>query len=167
MLTSAGNCTTSVVARTGIRLDPEVAAEERDALAHALEAEPVLSRPRGVEPAPVVLDHGRHRAGRPGQHDADRVRLGVLGDVRQRLLDDAVERGLDLGGSRPTPRRLEVDRDARLLGEALREPLERGDEPEVVERFRPQLDGQPANVLERRDDTFAQVGDRLRARRRP
>ena len=89
------------------------------------------------------------------------MRLGVLGDVRQPLLDDAVERGLDLGGKSPHPRCLEVDRDARLLGESHRQTLEGRGEAEVVERFRPQLDGQPANVLECHDDAFPQVGDRL------
>ena len=76
----------------------------------------------------------------------------VLDDVRQRLLHDPVERGLDLGRepadaerglrSRPTSRsaraKLSVSRSSA------------GDEAEVVERLRPELDRQPADVLERR-----------------
>ena len=64
--------------------------------------------------------------------------LRVLDDVRERLLDDAVERGLDLGRqallAEPS---LEIDVDVGLLGERLGEPLERGNEAEVVERLGP------------------------------
>ena len=59
---------------------------------------PSPSRPRpGAEALPVVLDHGGHRAVSPGHDDADAGRLRVLRHVRQRLLHDPVERGLDLG----------------------------------------------------------------------
>ena len=44
------------------------------------------------------------------------------------------------------------------------EPLERGHQPEVVERLRPQLDGEPAHVLERRHGELAQPAAR-RSRR--
>ena len=91
-------------------------------------------------------------------------RAGVLDDVRERLLDDPVERRLDLApgaARRRAPAR--GDLDPGRLGEGLRQALERGDEAEVVERLRPQLDRQAADVLERRDDELAQlVRDRAR-----
>ena len=84
------------------------------------------------------------------------ARVRVLDDVRQRLLDDAVERGLDLGGKPLVAEaRLEANVDARLLAERLREPLERGDEAEVVEHLRTKLDREPPHVLQRRDDELA------------
>ncbi len=50
----------------------------------------------GVKPHAVVLDHRRHHAPLAGEQDAHRRRPRVLDDVRQRLLDDAVEGRLDL-----------------------------------------------------------------------
>ena len=47
------------------------------------------------EPAPVVGHRDLDRAVALDDGDADPLRAGVLGDVRQRLLDDAVDRGLD------------------------------------------------------------------------
>ena len=94
------------------------------------------------------------------------ARLGVLGHVRQSLLDDPVERGLDLGSgaagsSEPG---LEVDRDPGLVRERRREPLQRADEPEVVEHLRAELERDPADVLHRRRDLAAERGDRLTGR---
>ena len=60
----------------------------------------------------------------------------------------------------------ELDVDPGLLAEALGEPLDRRHEPEVVQRLRAQLDGEPADVLERRADEVAHLGHR-RAQRHP
>src|SRR5581483_7793510 len=54
----------------------------------------------------------------------------------------------------------ELDADRRLLGEVLRQPLERRDEAEVVERLGPQLDREPPDVLQRRADEVAHLADR-------
>ena len=82
--------------------------------------------------------------------------LGVLDDVRERLLDDPVENGLDLAREPGLGQaRLEVRRDAGLLGEGTREPVERRHEAEVVERFRTQLDREPAHILERGHDLLS------------
>ena len=93
----------------------------------------------GSKPAPVVLDQRGHEPLALGDCDADLVVAPrVLDDVRQRLLDDAVERGLYLPWQ---SLRFEVVRerhvDPGLLCEGLGQPLERRDEPEVVERSRP------------------------------
>ena len=114
----------------------------------------------GRNPA-VVLDHCRNRARLAGEHDADVPRTRVLDDVRERLLDDAVERCLDFGRKalRRQPR-LEAYPDSRLRAEALRQALERRDEAEVVEHLRPQLDREPAHVVQRRDHELADVGHR-------
>ena len=57
---------------------------------------PVLGNLLGPEADPIVFDRDQQRVGQPLQEHAHRRRLGVLGDVRQRLLDDAVDRGLGL-----------------------------------------------------------------------
>ena len=89
--------------------------------------------------------------------------LRVLDHVRQRLLRDPVERRLHLRGQAGLAEpRLEVDLDPRLLAERLDEPLDRRHEPEVVERLRPELDGQAAHVLERRHDELPQLAGRSR-----
>ena len=59
-----------------------------------------LRTSRRVETGAVVLDHGADRARPARDDDADRGRTGVLDDVRQRLLDDPVERRLVLGRQR-------------------------------------------------------------------
>ena len=63
-----------------------------------------------------------------------------------------------LGSRVLAERGVEVDLDAGLLGERLRQPLERGDEAEVVEHLRTQLDREAADVLEREDDVLPQLG---------
>src|SRR5207302_192669 len=104
------------------------------------QAKPVAVGRGRAEAAPVVLDDGRDTVWLTRERDADVLRARVLDDVRQRLLDDPVERGLDLGRQPLLAQGvLEVDGHAAVLGEALRETLERRDEPEVVERLRPQL----------------------------
>ena len=87
---------------------------------------PSVARRRRVEAA-------RRRPRRPPttafrlalQEDADAARAGVLDDVRERLLDDAVERRLGLGRQPLVAElRLEVDAQPALLAERLGEPLD-------------------------------------------
>ena len=86
----------------------------------------------------------------------------MLDHVRERLLDDPVDRGLDLEREPLADRAgLEIDGDAGLLAEALRQTLERRYETEVVEHLGPQLDRQPAHILQRRHHELAQRGNRL------
>src|SRR5512132_2226749 len=47
--------------------------------------------------------------------------------------------------------------DPSLLGEGLGQPLQSSNEPEVVERLRPQLDGEPADVLQGPDNELPQL----------
>ena len=96
-LTAAAPPTIERRARALPRLDLERAAEQRDPLAHALRPKPP-SRSRRVEAAAVVLDQRRHRP--PSCASSTMLTLPaprVLDDVRQRLLDDPVERRLGLG----------------------------------------------------------------------
>ena len=55
---------------------------------------------------------------------------------------------------------LELRLDAGLLGEGRRQPIERGDETEVVERLGAQLHGKAPDVLERDRDELAKLGER-------
>ena len=86
-------------------------------------------------------------------------RTGVLDDIRERLLHDAVQRRLDIGRE---PLLAEPDLDQHVepafLADRLAEPANSGLEAEVVQRRRPQLDGEPAHVLERPHDEAAQLG---------
>src|SRR5262249_56419330 len=58
---------------------------------------------------------------------------------------------------------VEGEGDAGALLEVLGEPLDRGDESEVVERARTQLDREPPDVLKRRDDELTDRGNRRAA----
>ena len=78
------------------------------------------------------------------------LRLGMLDDVRQRLLHEPVERRLDFAAAAASLRAPSGSRlGGPLLGERLDEPFERGHEAEVVERRRTELDGEAADVLQR------------------
>ena len=69
-----------------------------------------------VEAPPVVLDHGHDGDVLARDEDADTAGVRVLHDVRQRLLDDAVERvSTSLGQALLAELRLEVDPELRLL----------------------------------------------------
>src|SRR5262249_46679488 len=116
------------------RLDAQRAAEQLDAFAHPLDAEPVPG-PLGVEPEPVVLDHERHALILTGHENADLTSLRMLDDVREPFLDNPIERRRDLAGKLlHAGSRGEVDGQTGLLPEVPDEPVECSLEPEVVER---------------------------------
>ena len=83
----------------------------------------------------------------------------MLDDVRERLLDEPVEHGLDLG-RKPlvSEARIERRNDLAPLLERRGEALERRRQAEVVECRRPKLDRQAAHVLQRLHDELAQGG---------
>ena len=108
---------------------------------------------RALETLPVVLDQHGHGSLSLGKHDADSASLRVLDDVRQGLLCDAVERGLDFLGESLWPELLdEIDLDPGLLAEVLDQALEGRDEAKVVEGFRPELNREAPNILQRGHD---------------
>ncbi len=83
----------------------------------------------------------------------------MLQHVRQRLLDDAVERRLGLGGqARVAEGRLHLHGEAALLLDRVAKALDRRHEPEVVEGGGPQLDRESTDVLQGRDDEVAELG---------
>src|SRR5205814_9447711 len=109
----------------------------------------------------VVFDHGCDSSIGTGQKDADTLRIRVLDGGRQCVLDEPVERRLDvLGQTLVRESRLELDRDARLLGGGRGQASESRLEPEVVERLGSQLDGESANVLQGGDDELARACER-------
>ena len=85
-------------ASLGRRFDGEAAVQERDPLAHPDEAEAAVAGLVRREADAVVLDHGSDGVPLAGHEHAHPGGPGVLDHVRQRLLDDAVERGLDRRG---------------------------------------------------------------------
>ena len=122
-------------------------------------------RRREVEAAAVVADaHGHADAAALEQH-LDRARARVLAHVRERLERDAVEDRARLGAGL----RLEPVVDAPcepVVAEAVAEvQLERGREPRLVERRRPELEQQPAEAPVRFDERLASVRAHLAGRR--
>ena len=76
--------------------------------------------------------------------------------VGQRLLDHAVERRLRFGREPLLAELcLQVDLEAALLAEGVRQSFDCGDEAEVVERGWPELDREAPDVLQRRDHQLA------------
>src|SRR5215210_3290535 len=115
-----------------MRLDRELAANQAEPLAHAVEPHP-FARCVNVEATAVVFDQSGEQTVSAGEHDADVTRLRVLDDVRQRLLHHSVECGLELTGeARFTELSLDIKHEAGLLDEALGEALDGRDEAEVV-----------------------------------
>ena len=180
-----------IVPCSGARAHSSSPPTQLGALAHAGHSEPSLqpvaarAEPRRVgQAAPIV---GHRRVDRPVacDHANHRLRrLCVTADVRERLLDDSVDRALELGVQPPGavfPFRGRCRGSVlRVVGNAaevdlrldfqpvdrLRAPgerLERGRQPEIVERRRAQLGDQVAQAvdlcaktLERRVDGRAQ-----------
>jgi hypothetical protein len=102
-----------------------------------------------LEPVPGGLDVDGHRRG-----------TRVTADVRQRLLEDAVERGLHvLGEHVGIALALEADLDAGAGREALQLGFDRGHQPVVVERARAELAGQVQELLHRLVHEQLQLGD--------
>src|SRR5438105_9150640 len=125
----------------------DVAAGDAGALAHPGDAEPrppVAVRSVEVEADPVVADVEPHRPGEEAQPEADPAGAAVLLDVGERLLGDPVEGHLD-GGGEPAAPSLGVDArlELRIGGAVADVPGERREQPELVERRRAQLGGDP------------------------
>src|SRR4051794_36603421 len=81
-------------------LEPQLTPQLRDALADPDQAEAArgtrLAHVLGPEANPIVLDGYEHGVGQPLQEHAAGVCLRMLGDIGERLLDDAVDAGFDL-----------------------------------------------------------------------
>ena len=122
-----GSSAMSVVPAPGDALHLEAAAEQADALAHADEAERALAHRAGSKPAPSSsITRTRRRRRRRRRRCSPSRACGVLDDVRQRLLDDPVERGLVLRRRASTGERdVELDVEPAPLGDDGRQPLER------------------------------------------
>src|SRR5215472_5487923 len=102
-------------ALTGSGPDLEPAAERREPVGHVPLARPHRSEP-GVVAGPVV-GHGEPQRPVPRpQADAGAGRLGVLGDVLQRLKAAEVHRRLGVLAEPPDPVRLDRHRYRRLAG---------------------------------------------------
>ncbi len=128
------------------------------ALAHSCQAEAAFACGPGIESPSVVFDHHGCRPFTTDEQNADVGGLRMLDDVGQRFLDDSIQRCLDFG-RQPLVSELRFERDPNFgrFREGLHQSLERRYEAEVVERFRPQLNSQATDVLQRRDYELAQV----------
>src|SRR3954447_12566882 len=82
-------------------LETQLAPQLRDALADPDQADPArgarLAHFLRPESNPIVLDRHEHGVGQPLQEHAAGIRLRMLRDVGERLLDDAVDAGFAFG----------------------------------------------------------------------
>ena len=144
--------------RSGPLETVSVAPDERRSFAHP--AHPRAGRVAGRQPT-AVIGYRQHQPPVVG----DKVDLGlvaarVAGHVGQRLLGDAVDDQLGVGAELGHVGRYPLDDvERRALGEALAEYGQGADQAEVVERLRPQLDRDPANVLEAHPDLLLDLHD--------
>ena len=130
----------------------EPSAEKSDPFAHAYEAECAFTHSRLVEPLPIVLDHRPDRRTHVGHHDAYRCGFCMLDDVRERFLDDPVQRGFVLRTEIQLRLHSQLDVHATSLGDNGPQSVERSRQTVVVESGRTQLDRQPSYVVQSRAD---------------
>ena len=116
-----------------------------------------------VNPSPSSSTTAVADASLPHEQNADGLRGGVLGDVRERFLDHAVEGRLDLG-RQPllAETRFELHADPGRGAKCLDQAFDGRQETEVVECLRPQLDGKTPNILQRSDHELAERAERRR-----
>ena len=111
----------------GAPADVERPAVERDALAHPDEPVPAIAVMARGGPAAVVADLDLHRACLVAHEHASPRPAGVLGRVRQRLLDDPVGGKIDAGRERDRlALHAQLDAQAAVAG-AVGERLHRGE----------------------------------------
>ena len=156
-----GTSATSVVPSPFAGLDRDRAAEQRQPLAHADQAEAVVGVRSGSNPLPSSSITTATASPLARQQDADRMRLGVLHHVRQRLLHDPVERRLDLLGQAPLSERVPGNRPRarsarRTSRPAARAPATR---PKSSSAFGRRSTRKLPDILQRRDDGSPQLGD--------
>src|SRR5579883_1094914 len=127
-------------------------ADQADALLHAEEAEPALARaanPLDVEAAAVIDHAGKHRPGLARDRHIHMRGRGVLDNVGQRFLNDAVDHDLDLVWQALFhAARVEVDLDLGSALEIIGIPLQSGNKPQVVQSARAEIEGELSHLLE-------------------
>ena len=126
-----------------------VAADQHGALAHPAHAAALAARRRG-RPWPSSSTSSVGRAAGELEPDLGALGLGVAGDVRQRLLGDAVEDELLVAAEVRQARAARGTSTVELgvLGDALAEHAQGARQAEVVERLGPQPARDPAHLLE-------------------
>ena len=146
------------------RLDAQLSATERDPLAHSEQPEALVAG-GGVEAVAVVLDGDRDcGSGLLDSHPRMRG-ARMLDDVRQRLLDQAVDRGLELRGKArclfpAVVGEIEVERDVEATprSNAVHQDLDRGANAELIQRRRAQLGDQALKAGDDLADLFIRPG---------
>ena len=152
-------------ARFGI--DLERAADHLDALAHADQAQPLVSpgvqHMLNIEGFSVVLDLHEDRLGKVLDDHAHAARLRVLRDVVECRLGHPVEhRPLVIGRFFHPGKGREADLHSSPLGKSLHVGVQRGNEPQVIEERRTQVAGKLMDDVHRFFDKALRVGDVLR-----
>src|SRR3954468_1526875 len=135
---------------SGRRIDLHRSSQRRDLIAGASQSESAFVQPgrdrERIETHTVIVDGAEKDPSRLGDADADLRRVGMLADVGQRLLDNAIN-------SRCDHRRQAVDRgvdgypDSAPLRETVGQELERSRKTEIVQDPRPQFVRQAPELL--------------------
>src|SRR3990172_5056638 len=162
-----GNLDADIRAGAGPGGDLKPRVDEVGPLPHPLEPDPggAVGAREDLEPAAIVPD-GLDQLRRPElELDGGGPRGGMLGDVADRLLQDAEERRLhrtvEAAG---LAAHLEAEADARRGQTGLGEVAQGRDQPEVVERRGPEIGDDPADLAERAHALRADAVEPLRDR---
>jgi hypothetical protein len=139
------------VGRAGVgrRFNLERGTDQGRAFLHARQAKALRSASGSrIEADAIIFDDEQHVVGSPLEDDVDVAGARVLGDVRQRLLRNAVERGFRIGRQPFVEQAggVQVGGDADPLRPVLHVIGERRAQAKIVERRGPQLPDQMVDV---------------------
>src|SRR5215211_4536369 len=132
--------------------DLKRAAEQGDPLLHARDADPLSGAARAdhlgcAEPSSAISHPQTHLLPQATDAKAHARSIRVFAHVRQRLLDDPLERGLQRGRDPLAPEFLIVGDLPPFRPEILALQTQRRRQPEVVERRRPETGDDPPRLF--------------------
>src|SRR5262249_38493744 len=128
----------------GLAAQTEAAAELRDALLHAEQAE--SARASCTKTLSVVLDDERHTTDALFQRDPHAPPARVARAVAKRFLRNSKNAGaVRVGQVARGIFSADFDRESRAVADFTCLPFERGDEAEIIEHRRPQREGDAAD----------------------
>src|SRR5688572_23819145 len=140
-------------ALTDIGFHLHFAVHQRSAFLHAQQPEPfplgVTRHGFDVETFAIVLNDNLHLIGPALDDQTDAARAGMLENVGERFLHDPIGSCLDRRGQAlPRPsRRVKINLDVGRRGPLLDVVGEGAQQPQIVERGRPQFQGEVVNLL--------------------
>ena len=134
-----------------VDFEVEGAIEGCDSLTDPDEPEAGIRSLRLRETTPVIFDCEGHGSLAASESDTHGPRIGMLDDVRESLLSDAEDGGLELRRQSRVSRKIDLELDLRSasLFQTIAQVFEGWRETKLVERGRTKGERQPANIFER------------------